>query len=387
MPRVLQAVCPHRAATGRGYRRAVLVVGITAIGAVSLSPPIANAARTSLQNPAPPGIVWRQEWMARSGSGILSIAAPSPHQVWAIEGRWTGRSSSYSIVHWNGRRWRVSGMPDPGFVPAQVRASSPDSVWIVGDALNQPAAEIWNGQRWHQIPLPASPYNPFVVLGPSDAWITSLPGLATPLWHWNGSEWHRYQIPATLGYIDSLAGNSGANLWAAAIQSRHQNSPGWLAVYHWTGTTWKQAPLRRRWIAEPPAIAASWTGDVWIEAYSKKAARGIVLHRHDAHWTQLSPRELTSTQLTLPGPVPFPPTAAGHNIWFFDSEYWNGHHIQLVDTVSSGCQDYGPENLALTGISGTTTAAWGASCPPRRGTGQLRATIMFSKHVAHAGLP
>jgi hypothetical protein len=262
-------------------------------------------------------------------------------------------------------------------------------VWIIGVSDNNPVAYLWAGRRWYRISLPASFSLPLVLLGPSNAWIAGnsirvRKHLVTPLWHWNGSAWKSYLVPIVLNTTESIAGNSDTNLWVAGVQSRRLYSPGWLTVYKWTGSAWQQAPIKRSWIVGPPTISVSWTGDVWIEAYSRKFVdryhRAIVLHYHGKRWAQLPDSVLPDG-----GVADFPPTAVGHGIWFSDDGYWNGRTFQLVSFSSHGQCDgiYSSGQADMAEIPGTDTALFAAGCPRNNINGRIQGALFISKHTAH----
>jgi hypothetical protein len=358
------------------------MIGLAGLACVTTAVPTANAAPSGRSGKSP-GLTFRLAWRANLpyGNILSSAAAPSPNQIWAVGLGLKEPQASY-VLHWNGHRWQRSAPPARGFTPEEVRASSPENVWLLGWRKFKPVAYIWNGQDWHSISLPANTFTATVLLGPADAWLVGQATkidkhVVTPLWRWNGNSWQSYQMPALIDSGHGLTGTSDTNLWIAGIQTGTLNvaKPGWLTAYRWTGSAWKKASLPRRRVLDGSAVTASAAGDVWIQGNAAKVSHGFhlstVLHYFKGRWTQLPVGKLFD-----PAVLPLWPTAVGHNVWFHLFDYWNGHRLRFV-SVRPRNQCEGILDGGLSVIPGTSITLMTAGCPPK--TGHTQGILYISK--------
>jgi hypothetical protein len=94
---------------------------------------------------------------------LTGVSGTSPDDVWA-----SGYEDNVDqlnlrdpyLLHWNGRRWSLVEVPDPGTEGSQladVTAISPTDVWAVGETLETDGAllslsEVFNGTTWSVTP-------------------------------------------------------------------------------------------------------------------------------------------------------------------------------------------------------------------------------------------
>jgi len=81
---------------------------------------------------------------------LVSVAATSARNAWAIGSSASGGISRTLIEHWNGRNWRAMPSPDVGGATtsnnlAGVYASSAGNAWVVG-SFGSPAQVL--AFRW-----------------------------------------------------------------------------------------------------------------------------------------------------------------------------------------------------------------------------------------------
>jgi hypothetical protein len=83
-------------------------------------------------------------------------------------------SGTQLLLHWNGHRWRLGGMPVRGYHEKAIASSSPSDVWLFG-YTTKPVALRWNGRSWHQTSWPgfaSFPPQAVTVLAWNDVWIS-----------------------------------------------------------------------------------------------------------------------------------------------------------------------------------------------------------------------
>ena len=154
-----------------------------------------------------------------SSGRILSIAAISPADVWALAA--VGKGNPAVIEHWNGSQWSIVSLPVSATLHS-LSAVSANDVWAVG---NDRLILNWNGTQWNQVANPAgqgTSLDAVTALSANDAWAINLNGRVTE--QWNGTQWTAVPpasaLPAdfrTAGGITfggSLSGLTGGPLFA-----------------------------------------------------------------------------------------------------------------------------------------------------------------------------
>jgi hypothetical protein len=215
---------------------------------------------------------------------LFSITAPTNKAVWAIGRTYPKTGSGYSfLLHWNGTRWRKSGMPVSGFQPSRIASSSPSNVWMFGLSRSKsPLVLRWNGSRW--LRLPGSGLIPFsldneAVLSPANVWIASQAGNGVA--HWNGSSWTPIPLPSGLGNIQALGASSRSNVWLMGI-----TGSGRLAAYRWRNGAWAAVRMPHPLVTFASMAVQSATS-VWIrEIY--QAGSPVLFHWRGTAWYRRS---------------------------------------------------------------------------------------------------
>jgi hypothetical protein len=165
------------------------------------------------------GTQWSVSPNAINSGRILSIAAISPADVWALTV--AGKGSPAVIEHWNGSTWSIVSLPVTATLHG-LSAVSANDVWAVG---NDGIILNWNGTQWSQVANPAgqgTSLDAVDALSANDVWAINLLGTVTE--QWNGTQWTAVPpasaLPAgfrTAGGITfggSLSGLAGGPLFA-----------------------------------------------------------------------------------------------------------------------------------------------------------------------------
>ncbi|WP_221351932.1 hypothetical protein [Streptomyces beigongshangae] len=214
-----------------------------------------------------PGIGWQGE--------LLSVAAASPAEVWAVGrdtaggarllrfdgGAWSesrppsgvaltrvvagggetwligSRDGAQVLLRRDGREWRELPVP-PGIVYG-LHILAADDVWAAGATDAGAAVSHWDGQAWQQTVVngfPRSAVGSVLAVSPTEVWaggtagfIGGPPGRPIPplLMRWDGQTWNRVTPPTDFGGITSLApAPSGALGWVAVARSLKWGPPG-----------------------------------------------------------------------------------------------------------------------------------------------------------------
>jgi hypothetical protein len=141
----------------------VSVVSPSDVWAVGVSLPSGRPARTLVERWQ--GGAWRTVPSPDRGAAasfLNDVVALSPSDAWAVGlSRSAGAPTRTLVLHWDGRRWAISTSPNAG--PGDnslvsVAATSARDVWAVGyraaGGVNRSLVEHWAGDRWTVVRLP-----------------------------------------------------------------------------------------------------------------------------------------------------------------------------------------------------------------------------------------
>jgi hypothetical protein len=145
--------------------------------------------------------------------GADGLSAPSAADMWTLGARQTSAGARNLAWHWNGTRWTVMAVPSPGITTTgesglvSVAAISPANVWAVGfTATSNAQATVsvhWNGTSWSQVATPnpggsneSAVLNGLAAAGPGNIWAVGYyyTGFQIPntlILRWNGTRWIR----------------------------------------------------------------------------------------------------------------------------------------------------------------------------------------------------
>jgi hypothetical protein len=210
-------------------RRAGVVLGSVTVAMATM------AASVAVPAPKPP---WQMATTVHYGptgnaSGYSAVIAPAKDDAWVFGGTNPGGTSSPAAEHWDGRRWHAWSLPAglSGFIVAAA-ASSPGDVWAVGGEY----ALHWNGARWTVAKTwsQAGQATSVVAVSPGDVWVfgsssfSGEPSLGA--WHYNGRSWTMAAGVAAAIYRASAV--SPGDIWAITV------SPRGGSVVHYDGRAW-----------------------------------------------------------------------------------------------------------------------------------------------------
>lgn len=135
------------------------------------------------------------------GSNLLSVAAASSTDVWAVGDIDTGGFVMGTLTeHWDGTEWLA--VPSPtvpdGALLDKVAADRSGAVWAVGwrqvGEWTQPLAMRRTGTEWLTVDAPSfdgvtADFSGVTVLGPDDVWAVGTRGSRTLAARWDGTSW------------------------------------------------------------------------------------------------------------------------------------------------------------------------------------------------------
>lgn len=164
----------------------------------------------------------RTNSMPEDGSTVRSIWGASSNDVWA--------ATSLGLLHWDGRAWTASAMPDVR--PRAVVGTARDDVWVVGRG---PRAKHWDGKAWSAHALDNAG-----TLGEVHELVSLWAGSRDDVWavgdwghveHWNGRNWQRVDVGAKR-QLFTVFGSGHDDVWIAGAGG---------AIHHWNGKAWSVA--------------------------------------------------------------------------------------------------------------------------------------------------
>jgi hypothetical protein len=208
-------------------------------------------------------------------SALFAVTCITPASCWAVgirEGR--DRSVHDHVLHWNGRRWSLVTVPDPstagGFGGLNgVRCTAPASCWAVGTfSKNGTAPGLnlvlhWNGRRWSLVTVPnpggtakgdINELNGVRCISSASCWAVGDYGTSpfmggtdlNQVLHWNGRKWSLVATPDPGGtgsgdfsLLQSVSCPSPGSCWAVgAYGSQGIVSTSLNQALHWNGRKW-----------------------------------------------------------------------------------------------------------------------------------------------------
>jgi len=135
------------------------------------------------------------------GSNLLSVAATSSNDVWAVGDVDTGEFVMGTLTErWNGRNWLAVASPTvpEGALLDEVAVGPAGAAWAVGwrqvGEWPQPLAMRRTAAGWLTVDAPSfdgetADFSGVAVLGADDVWAVGGRGARTLAAHWNGTAW------------------------------------------------------------------------------------------------------------------------------------------------------------------------------------------------------
>jgi hypothetical protein len=170
-------------------------------------------------------------------ASLEDVAGTGPDDVWAVGSGGKGRHINpinALIEHWDGSAWHIVPTPnvDRHARPTvssellSVAAISPTDAWAVGDNWAQPLVEHWNGSSWKPMKVPTDGRSDRLTevdaVGRHDVWATGtsyrdvdghgpIHGIIE---HFNGSSWTITRIPGFAGgTVSGLSVQARGRVW------------------------------------------------------------------------------------------------------------------------------------------------------------------------------
>jgi hypothetical protein len=274
---------------------------------------------------------------ANLGPQVVSIAALSPTDVWAMAG--SDLSRTQAVYHWDGSAWSLK--LSPVGEPRSLWASSSSNVWVTtGDEVKQ-----WDGSTWNdRQPLG---FNWRVVgfwgTGPNDVWAIAGGDQARPanMIHWDGQAWT--QRDPSLPRVPNITfsdvwGTGSDDVWLVGEMSGATNVVGF--VRRWDGTAWTEPSL-----GDAGQLYYAVTGtsrrDVWLMGSSQAGERAW--HYDGVAWTSYeAPRGETITRVWTGCPGELWLVAQSNWLYRFDGAAWTKYRPfggTIVTVTGSGPAD------------------------------------------------
>jgi hypothetical protein len=197
-----------------------------------------------------------------AGSGRLDgVVAFSPTDIWVV-----GSSAGRTLIdHYDGASWSIVPSPNSSSTSSDrllsVAATSASNIWAVGDssdgATNRTLVEHWNGTGWSIVASPNfgagnNTLNAVGAISASAAWAvgtsTDTAGLPETLTErWDGSNWTVVKSPTVdagniANTLLSVSALTPSNAWAAGYIQNDKTAIVHPLVEHWDGQMWKIVP-------------------------------------------------------------------------------------------------------------------------------------------------
>jgi hypothetical protein len=251
-------------------------------------------------------------------SGLNSVTAIGPNDVWAAGFHLPGQSYTSVAEHWDGTGWTVSSLQDAG--PATnslfgVASAGTNAVWAVGEAtvgdVYQTLMERWDGSGWTIVATPDAPASgsnaleSVVAIDPTHAWavgyewdLAAVAYRTLTMQTTDGATWQIVSSPNPSNDDDVLLRASAASandVWAVGYQT--SGSAFFPLAEHWDGTQWtaSSVPAPPGSFAILRGVTVIGPGDVWAVGAWYDPATGryepLVEHYDGSAWS------------IVPGPV------------------------------------------------------------------------------------
>lgn len=246
------------------------------------------------------------------GTQLEDVVTIGENDAWAVGFTDPGEFGDAVALHWNGKRWQSTKVPQPGTEIngrhlLAVDALAPDDVWAVGvyDLASDEQTMVvhWDGKRWRLVDN--SQCNPFAGLrgltfvAPDDGWAV---GDAT-ICHWNGKRWSLVPSPQPrpnyfeINYpLQDVSGAASDDVWAVGgvVYDFIEYLTFGSFVEHWDGESWQRAPQPAGTVLNGVEAVASdevwavgrddygpiivlWNGGSWVDVPTPGRDNGVDL--------------------------------------------------------------------------------------------------------------
>ena len=259
--------------------------------------------------------VQKAQLLGANDNSLGAVAGSSPTDVWAVgnylpDAKTSNQDATLTFAeHYNGKAWTVVRTPNagPNFNTLFGLAAAGGEAWAVGTHLdsayrNRALVEAWNGHRWSiaSVPQPGSVRDMLwgaTALSRDNVWAVgdqeSGNGIFETLAeHWNGHHWSvvRTPDPGTTGnHLYAVDAVSRDDVWAVG-QRLGGGVPDQALVEHWNGARWSVVSLPASVSSNVllQGVTATRAGQVWVagEADSPEGGgRPLVEHFAGGRWS------------------------------------------------------------------------------------------------------
>lgn len=240
--------------------------------------------------------------VGKQANQLLSVAAASDNDVWAVGNSFNNRLSAYRtlIERWNGTTWSVVRSPNAttGYnLLNSVAVVAANDVWTVGQAAQgnvyQTLTEHWNGTGWVIVPSPnvagsSSILQAVTVLSANDIWAvgysidSNFNNLPLTL-HWDGAAWSIVPSPgAQNGILFAVDGVASNDIWAVGENPLTERT----LTLHWNGSAWSIVPSPNGTTGDSIllGVAAVASNDVWATG-AGGSLQTLAIHWDGTSWS------------------------------------------------------------------------------------------------------
>jgi len=259
--------------------------------------------------------VQKAQLLGANDNSLGAVAGSSPTDVWAVgnylpDAKTSNQDATLTFAeHYNGKAWTVVRTPNagPNFNTLFGLAAAGGEAWAVGTHLdsayrNRALVEAWNGHRWSiaSVPQPGSVRDMLwgaTALSRDNVWAVgdqeSGNGIFETLAeHWNGHHWSvvRTPDPGTTGnHLYAVDAVNRDDVWAVG-QRLGGGVPDQALVEHWNGARWSVVSLPASVSSNVllQGVTATRAGQVWVagEADSPEGGgRPLVEHFAGGRWS------------------------------------------------------------------------------------------------------
>jgi len=264
-----------------------------------------------------------------------SVVALSPTDAWAVGAFYDPNSGRFHTLaeHWDGTSWTVVSTPNPGPLGnslISVAANSPTDVWAVGQykvntsGVFATLTEHWDGSSWTAFASPnagfSSSLDGVVANGARNVMASGAYNCNTGICQtlterWNGTKWKIIPSPnvnANSNPLNTITSNSGSDVWA--LGDYYTGSTFNTLAEHWNGTAWSIVPSANMGFTAIIGSAAVNTDDVWGvgEWQNGSIFQPYSMNWSGAAWSTVIPPSVGASGSIFQGASAIPRTT---NVW------------------------------------------------------------------------
>jgi len=187
-----------------------------------------------------------------AGDALFGIQALSPSNIYAVGASVSKTQKSRPLIlHFDGRAWSVVSIPAIANAELlSIAAVSPSDIWAVGGFLkvNHPILALhFNGQQWTRVAVPGGGgLLGVTAIASNNVWaVGSQEGHGALIEHWDGTSWKTFNSPETLitARLNGVSAISATDIWAAGCNQCGDAGLGQAPlVEHFDGSVWTINP-------------------------------------------------------------------------------------------------------------------------------------------------